>query len=377
MKIWDWKYRIFFEDSIQHELKRWQQTLSPEEAKVYDEIGAFYCSFYSFGMLLDNMLSNREKAWNYLQKAINNKSLMIKTPNVLLRYYRQKIRTDFDNPTFREKLDLLLTYSLDARQISPEYWDYIAKLFGSSFGEMYAQFSFDGTVPASRDLPRQRIISGNCKEIFDDIYGEIVADPAMADKFHPCAIRQFRVQIMDGNGYGEWWDREISNSGKDELILYTNENKAKSDDYKYTIIHETYPGHGHFYNYVRAENDSMDHGAMSLIEGWATFCEWNTYPSAYVDAIRQNAIVFLWESSHLPADAFADAVAARHKKKGKTFKQYVTNLKYATQYIGFTESYYLGALWMETVFRKGMYSPKSFLDMLRRTNKGEFFRLWQ
>jgi hypothetical protein len=120
----------------------------------------------------------------------------------------------------------------------------------------------------------------------------------------------------------------------------------------------------------------MDHGAMSLIEGWATFCEWNTYPAPYVDIIRHNAMVYLWESSHLSANEFANSIVARNRKKRKPLRKYVTNLKYATQYIGFTESYYLGALWLEAAFRTESYTPKTFLDMLSKTNKGEFFRLW-
>ena len=55
----------------------------------------------------------------------------------------------------------------------------------------------------------------------------------MQEKFGVSAIRKFDIQIIDGNGYGVWWDREISDSGEDELVLYTNDNKAKSEDYKY------------------------------------------------------------------------------------------------------------------------------------------------
>ena len=116
---------------------------------------------------------------------------------------------------------------------------------------------------------------------------------------------------------------------------------------------------------------------MSLIEGWATYCEWNTYPSAYVNAIKHNALAFLWESMNLPCDDFADSIVNRNKKKKKPFKKYVTNLIYSTQYVGYIESYYLGALWMELVFNNGQFTPKSFLDMLSKNSKGEFFRLWQ
>lgn len=377
MDIWDWKYRLFFDDSVKEALNQWKRKLSCDETKVYEDVEDFYLSFYSFGILWDLIVENLDKSDYFIEKAIKNKTMIIKTPKCLIKYYRGKIRDSFGRTKKAERLIGLLNFSENGKEISSEYWNLIRKLFGKTYKNIISHFSakdFDHTM---KTLPKQKIITGNCEEMFHAIYGSISGDPKMQEMFGVSAIQDFGTQIIDGTGYGEWWDREISDTGEDELVLYTNDNQVKSEDYKYTIIHETYPGHGHFYNYVRAENDCMDHGAMGLIEGWATFCEWNTYPSKYVDAIKHNAKVFLWESFNLSLDSFADSIVERNKKKKKPLRKYVNNLIYATQYIGYIESYYLGALWLELLFKDGKHTPKSFLDMLSKTNKGEFFRLWQ
>lgn len=376
MNIWDWKYRIFFDDSIKEQLNTWLNSLVPNEVDIYNEIQSFYCSFFSFGILWDLIVEDNSKADEYIEKALQNKALIIKTPNSLMRYYKKQIRESRQTADTKNKLKELLDFSKQGREIRFDYWAFVAKLFGNSFENIIKNFSSQSFDCSFVNLPRQHIVEGNCKEIFENIYYEITIDTVMQEKFGVSAIQNFNTQIIDGNGYGEWWDREISDSGKDELILYTNDSKVKSEDYRYTIIHETYPGHGHFYNSVRAEHNSMDHGAMSLIEGWATYCEWNTFPSTYVDAIKHNALVFLWESMNLSCNDFADSIVNRNKKKKKPFKKYVTNLIYSTQYVGYIESYYLGALWMELMLNNGNLTPKSFLDMLSKNSKGEFFRLW-
>ena len=94
------------------------------------------------------------------------------------------------------------------------------------------------------------------------------------------------------------------------------------------------------------------------------------------NAIKHNALAFLWESMNLSCNDFANTIVNINKKKKKPFKKYVTNLIYSTQYIGYIESYYLGALWMELALNNEQLTPKSFLDMLSKTKKGEFFRLW-
>ena len=377
MNQWDWKYRVFFDNSIRNQAVEWMSHLSKAEQDVYHETLNFYSSFYSFGILFDLICESPKQSSDLIDKAIENIAKVIHTPNAIVPFYKRKIKELEISKEEKNKLIKIFEISCSAKDINKEYWMYISNLFGTGFNtikECFSNNSFDKTIWR---IPRQKIIKSQTSHMFGTMFSDLLKDEKLIKTYGSSSIKDFSKTIVEGNGYGEWWDRDISESDKDELVLYTNENQVKRDDYWYTIIHETYPGHGHFYNYVRNNNTQMDHGAMILIEGWATYCEWNTYPSKYVDAIKHNALLFLYESFNCNSDEHAKIIYDRKRKQGKTITQFSGNIIYSTQYIGYLESYYLGALWLEYVINNGKYTPASFLEMLSNNNKGEFFRLWQ
>ena len=73
----------------------------------------------------------------------------------------------------------------------------------------------------------------------------------------------------------------------------------------------------------------------------------------------------------------ADTIRAENRNRHIPQKLYIKKIINQKQFIGFVEFYYLGALWIEHAVKMGRYTPKSFLAMLRDSNKGEFFRLWK
>lgn len=376
MTTWDWKYRIYFDSAVLSEVEEWMGQLNTEEKAVYSKIVGFYTSFYSFGVLFDLMCEDTDRAEALLQHALNTSEKLIHTPAVLVPYYKRQIKKNFDKTDTQKLLLQLLDMSCSARDIRDSYWNLISYVLGNSYNDIVATFSNDHFDANPKKMPRQQIIRKETQETFREMYQQVTGDPYLIHLFGHSSIENFGEKIVDGNGYGEWWDREISPTGKDELVLYTNNNEVKRDDYLYTIIHETYPGHGHFYNYVRADNDLMDHGAMMLVEGWATYCEWNTYPSKYVDSIRHNALMFLNNSFYLVSDERARLTYERKRRQGKKLPQFVSSIIYATQYIGYLESYYLGALWLEKAISEKYETPVEFLSMLSKSDKGEFLRLW-
>jgi len=372
--IWDWKYRIYLDERTLQQVRQWITQLTPREAEIYEQLLQFYLSFYSFGVLLDLCIESPDRAGHYLEIAASHPEDLIRTPQVLVPYYKRTIR-NFAHPTQQSILLHLLTCSLHAREIREEYWALTAALFGSAFPQMQQTFNsaqYSHCIP----LPRQANLRDHCDALYAAFFQQITQDPHLIQQFGPCAITSYHQKIVEGTGYGAWWDREISSSGEDELVLYTNNGIVKKDDYLYTILHETYPGHGHFYNTVRADNDQMDHGAMHLIEGWATYCEWHTYPSPYVNAVYHNDMAFLYRSLHYSTDGIASEMYQRKRRQGKTVAQMAPSIAYATQYIGYLEAYYLGALWIELAVRRHYHTPKEFLQMLATHNKGEFFSLW-
>lgn len=376
MTVWDWKFRIFFQTEVKNEVKEWMTKLKYEEYKIYENIVEFYSSFYSFGILFDLMSENVSEAKTYLTYAIESIDKIVQTPMALAPYYRQRIKSNFKDSQIQQQLLHLLDVSLKAHEVKFEYWCLVAELLGNSheaITNIFLNDQFDST-PYKR--PAQRIIHRETQATFEKMYLFATTDTTLNKRFGNNAIKNFGKKITVGNGYGEWWDRDISATGHDELVLYTNDNEVKREDYFYTIIHETYPGHGHFYNFVCHNNTLMDHGAMMLTEGWATYCEWNTFPSKYVDVVKHNALVFLNNSYLLDCNTRANLIYERKRKQGLKVSQFITSLIYATQYIGYLEAYYLGALWIEKAIAEKYHSPVEFLSMLNKSNKGEFFKLW-
>ena len=374
MNCWDWKYRIFFENEIYTQAVNWSSQLLPDERRIYERIIEFYRSFYSFGILLDLCRETPAMTGQYCSLAMANPDALIVTPHALIPYFKRIVKNDIPEE-YQETLLYLLMLSTTGKDIKNYYWGHIKELFGSSFEEMVKCFDTDSNKDYL-SIPRQKKNKGNPDELYAKYYKELSEDKRLIKQYGKSRITTYDKCIIDGNGYGEWWDRSISDTEQDKLVLYTNNGIVKGNDFFYTILHETYPGHGHFYNAVRNPSTHMDQGASILIEGWATYCEWNTYPSTYIQSIRHNAMVCLYRSFRYDINTIATEYYKQKIKQGKKVSQFAPTVVYHTQYIGFIEAYYLGALWIEKAIHQKYHTPKAFLEMLSGHNKGEFFSIW-
>lgn len=379
MTAWDWHYRIFFDDKIRKNISDYSKNVNDDEMKIVKLTEAFYCSFFSFGILFDLLVENPQNADFLINMAEKNICKIIYTPELLRGYFEEEtINLPISNIS-KDRMLKILKESYDKPPNLEFYWDYLKAIFGDSYDDIISEFDND-KYGQFLDSVIQEDLTCEFEEFFNDLYLSLSSDIALNLKFGNNAIKDFSVTIKDGAIYGEWWDKELLHSDRDKLILYKNNNQIKKDDFIYTIIHETYPGHGHFYNFVKNDINTFDQGAMLLIEGWATYCEWNSFPSEYCEYSKHNARAMLYYSNSREAslDEFAQMLWDKKIKETSDPSSAIQVIKYATQYVGFFESYYMGALWLEYVIdRKGKYSPVSFLKLLKKNNKGDFFSLWQ
>lgn len=375
MAVWDWHYRVFFDSALRRRIDGQILQLPDSEAEICSETMAFYANFFSFGMLIDQIVESPELVDALITKARAHQAQMLCTPQLLLEYYCKKTSALALSSKQRTELLTLLRLSETGQEIRCHYWNHINHLFGNVFLNITKELDRDCYSEYKR-IPKQKRLIGNYKELFNTCYYRLVRNPTLTQWYGTCNIGNFHVDVQEGMAYGEWWDRDLTEDAADRLILFTHDSAVKQEDYYYTIIHETFPGHGHFYNSVRSDF-SLDHGANLLIEGWATFCEWHTIPSFYIESVRHNGISLLHNSHHRTSNELAEFLWHEKKKQHIPFEKAVQSIVYATQYIGYSESYYLGALWLEEMLlHKKKYSPKQFLKMLRACNKGDYFRLW-
>lgn len=341
---WDWKYRVYFDESVRQEVLDFLPLLSVDECRVYEELIAFYTTHFSLTQLLDAIDRQPLQSDALITKAIANLNQLILTPSCLWVGLSARAH----DKRILHMLDKGVDFSKDYWKLNPDYC-----------GDF---------MSATIDLPipHGERFSDSITTEFSKLYSALQSNEILISKFGACAIKDFDICLDKDAGFAEWWDKHISNTEHDTLVLHDNADARYYNDFVYTVLHETYPGHGHFYNTITTP--VFDQGAMSLIEGWATYVEWNSIPSPYASACRHNAMVFLHNSYSLSADDFANSIVARKHQQGYSKQEALRSALYATQYPGFLESYYLGALFFE-------HSNMSLRELNER-HCGELIKLW-
>lgn len=371
---WDWKYRIFFDEKLKLIIENFIACLKGEERDRYIKIKNYYLGFYSISILIDAINSDPSRAPEIIKRALDCKNQLIQTPFLLLPLLSEEIIALPINEEGKAQLNWLLKYSAD--QGSPiNYVDACDLIFGDWFPAMRDEISKIDKL--SKIDHGEKLTVENLTQLYTEFYKELVNNPLLKNKYGDCSIGLYDTSIEDGVGFAEWWDRELIDSTKDLLVLFTNPDSLNTNDLFYTIIHEMYPGHGHFYNNVTHTHHLVDHGAMSIIEGWATFVEWNSIESEYAKNCRNNALYFLKENAVSDMNERAAKNYQRKITQGYSEEEALRTTRYATQYIGFMEAYYYGAIWIELFLEKNNMLPRDFIAFLSNKNVGEFFATWE
>ncbi len=382
IQVWDWHYRVYFDDELYALVAREISKLPAQEAIICEETLKFYTSFFSFGVLFNQCVENPEKCDAFLDKAEMHLDDIIRVPKLLIPLYYERVTQSKLYVRQKQRLLSILAEASCGCEIRMEYWSYIRDIFGA-----YAQKMFDEILPtkylSSFATPTQNVIEGDLLSEFNRILSDVQYDKSLIERFGESAVGIYGLRLEDGEGYGEWWDKTLTGNSEDELVLFTQNSSVLDKDYFYTIVHEVYPGHGHFYNYVCTPETNIDQGAMLLIEDWATYCEWHSRPigssfppSDYVSVNRHNAFALLRRSYMSSLDDLAERSWQASRAVKLPMSAAIRNLIRETQFVGYTESYYLGALWLEQMIDvQKCFTPKQFLDMLKRQDKGDYFRL--
>lgn len=365
--VWDWKYRIFFDAKVRSQVERFISRLQGEERGIYNKIKNYYLGFYSLSLLIDAVKSDPQQAQKFIDYAWIKKDSLIKTPRILYQSIREGIEdleiAEHCRLCMCELAEYSAAYGQEAR-----YTDICGTLYGDWFSLMMEEVM---QVNEPQELNHgEKLSEQDAAHLHPTYYNQLCGNALLNSKFGSCAIGLYETKIENGTGYAEWWDRELVESNEDLLVLYTNADSLNSNDLYYTIIHEMYPGHGHFYNTVTHSGHLVDHGAMSIIEGWATYAEWNSIESAYAKTCRNNALLFLKENALNDVDERAARIYQRKIKQGYSESEALRTTRYATQYLGYLESYYYGALWIELFMKKNNILPCEFLYKKHR----RFFR---
>lgn len=147
------------------------------------------------------------------------------------------------------------------------------------------------------EKPNYKLINVYINEnnIKDEVYNyirQLINNISLTEEYGICNIVEFKLTIKEGQGFAEWWDKSFTGLDYNELVIYKNRYMLQIDNFLYTIIHEVYQGHAYSYK----NNDIKDYVDFLKIEGYTTYCEWNTILNEYSQAIKQRDLYILKES---------------------------------------------------------------------------------
>lgn len=376
---WDWRYKIFFDDGVRFDVVDYVELLSAEEKLIMQELVEYFMSFYSIGILLDSLEESNDS--NYLgiiNKAVAKKDLLVYTPHLL----RQDLlsRIDTFNLEYRDTLLELLEYS-SSTDYSVDRMTIYQIIFGSEFIKaLQLKYGAEGTFVNSKPITnKHKLGDDNVEDYFHTVYSKLLEETTNIERFGHMLCKDFSIDVTGGTGFAEWWVVDLLPTlAKPKLVLYNNQDSMYEEDFKYTVLHEVYPGHGHFYSTLNNNTHHFDHGAIALIEGWATFIEWNYDESEYNKLSKYNAEVLLklLLTEEQRIDAVCQRVYDEKLKQGYSKDEALRNVYYISMLPGFLESYYIGALWFEYFSTKTNKNARQILEFLSERNVGDFFRLW-
>src|SRR5690606_3808951 len=157
-------------------------------------------------------------------------------------------------------------------------------------------------------------------------------------------LPRFELEITSGDGFGEYWPVELRAEPQDALRLFRNPDARWQGVLHLTLIHEVL-GHALFYEFLRrARSPWCDHGAVALIEGWATWAEWRLHPAR----IGPDQATLSWlELLDVSAGDAEGAVRQVTRRQGYSEARALRSLVSFSQFPAYQLSYVLGALWFD------------------------------
>ena len=354
-----WRYQIFFDEKLKDEITYFITNYRQSEKKIMTDLMDYYLSFYSFQLLIDALTEQDPTEHNtIIAKAKKHINQILNVPPSLYDYYVEKIKI-FSS----YEVDLL---SILNEAVKQPHKEINQKLYQIIFGNYLPNLKTYIEAIASQPIPahtKKALEITDVSKTFENLIELVSTNKDLIQKFGPMSNKNYDIIVKDDHGFGEWWDKDLYDDySENTLILYKNAEAMNYDDFLYTILHEVYPGHGYFFDRIKLNKENViDSGAMFLIEGYATFVELTANLNDYSNHLRQRY-------AHIAAQMLSSTYLNQSTPN---------SLIYYTQYIGYLESYYLGAFMIEYLLHEKNYnSIDDFISHITKSQIGDFYTLW-
>ena len=364
---WDWHYRVGFDAELARRIACAADRIErSEEVEILKGTLNWGCGFISIDRLIE-ALETSEVSPDILPKLERDKLLHL--PAMLADKVGARIArlVGSRGSATGRGLDHILTAAL-AAPYRPLARDLFELVFGAKLQSLLQEAALVAPVPHPGFEP---ISPSQARELVETFVREASGHPFLRGLLDVHAIEVHYTE--ESSGFAEYWPHElIPGRTNDLLIIHLNGQSLDRLTLQSTLCHEIY-GHASFYSLFRISQPPLvDHGAILLVEGWATGCEWRFSNPRYAAWSRSRRLIAL---SRL------DATAEELTKKIDVMiweDRYPLNrddrLTQAFQYPALAESYALGGLWFESETHTG-----KILDLARFLKKrawGDFMATW-
>lgn len=381
MNIWDWMYRVAYDEAVYQQvcLSLNDLALQPNadaHVAIMQEKLAVFSQLLSLAQLVDacvtanvQPLSHSPSISAMIQRAREVPPLHL--PEFLAVRYEEKL-FDAKHLTSEEVLALKgMIHSAVATPWVNHHQAIFEPIFGQDTLNALLLLSDQNRLPVSFPMKDEPLSSAIDVSLVDKVIADLYAHYPTVLGHKPT----YNVTIQAGLGWAEYWPKLLTKAANDQLIIYDNADQRGCHTFRATLAHEVL-GHGEFYTlaeYMRP--NFFDHGAMALIEGWATWCEWHYADPAwgrYLSAMRCHG---LRHFDGMDAERTQTDIRNFMAKVGYSVEAAESSIEYFFQYPGFSMAYTLGALWFEAQAEKQSIEP--VFDLLKQHGLwGDFFRLW-
>lgn len=370
IRDWNWRYRVSYDLELAEKVVWERRALGTgAHAGIFDEVFRVFASFVSVSQLVEDVCSESSlRRRNSFLEVAETKPLLY-LPPVLMANIEARVWKSTLSKSQRSQLKRVIE-----RATHSAFKNFNDAIFRPIFGH-----HLDGLLKkGGRDLPPRfpdsPLPAGTLSEVVPRLLAELksrVPGPLIGVA---SLMPEFDVAVERGVGFAEYWPVGLTNSRRNRLVIYDNPDQKGERDIKATLAHEVY-GHAIFYNAIERERPPfVDHGAMALIEGWATWCEWVSSPPEVANVLQQDRCrslrLFRESSEAMASRDIRDTVLAM----GYSDAMALMSLEYFFQYPGFNMSYTLGALWMDA--QLGIDDAAAFLHKFADEPVGDFFALW-
>lgn len=357
---WDWRFRVSFDAPLREHLFEGADILGRNFEPGYSERFRDLVEIASERLLFLPLLgalegAEAETSMAFLDVAENAQPSGLPAPLIgLLQERMDRVSLDLN---VKARADALLAREAETVWSNPSR-TYLEITFGAGFDDLVA---FARDQPPRREQPKgSKVKAATVSNLAEGAISEL------REENHD--LPEIELQICEEPGYGEYWPYELRGGAdnRDLLRLNVNDYSALSETVVQTLAHEL-QGHAVFYQRVRELAPKwIDHGALSLVEGWATSEEWQRAENGPPPLGE-----WFWRVD-ADSDELMKRLPEQWSAKGLSAARIESLLLEFFQYPAYQLSYVTGGLW----FLKRSTVGASGLDFLESEPVGDFLYAW-